>query len=378
MSLSNRSLVGLFFLRFMMVYIVWFALLTITALITKISEKKITPILMQFILVFLFLFLGYKFFPVIDLSLKDVVNKEYVKYFYTINVTLIIGYILTDISHFKCSTKPIVLGLISFIIPFVLGLISALYLFSYDMNTALLVGLLYSIIAVPVLYIFLKNFNYNQERTTFLIQVAISIDIIAWLIFALMNKNDSIYITILAGLLPLLLRLFVSNNKVYSYLFFIMLFICNFIGLNIILFGVVYMICMSFINIKCELPIKDKIYLNYQNYIAIPFILLYGVFQINLNSIQNINITLLIYFILTPILFKIVANYIGLSFVNNELTIKNKLKESVLLNTRGLTEIIFLNLLFQKGLINDELYIIFMIMSLLSTFIPLLILKKEL
>jgi hypothetical protein len=48
-------------------------------------------------------------------------------------------------------------------------------------------------------------------------------------------------------------------------------------------------------------------------------------------------------------------------------------KEALLLNIRGLSEIVFLNLLLQQGLISPSLYFALMLMSLIATLLPALL-----
>ncbi|MNG30432.1 hypothetical protein D3C84_1160480 [compost metagenome] len=47
-----------------------------------------------------------------------------------------------------------------------------------------------------------------------------------------------------------------------------------------------------------------------------------------------------------------------------------KWREALLLNTRGLTEIVFLNLLLQQQVISAQLYFSLMLMSLIATLLP--------
>ena len=141
----------------------------------------------------------------------------------------------------------------------------------------------------------------------------------------------------------------------------------EYLKFNILMFGMIYMISLSFLKIEFILPISQKLYTYYQNYLAVPFILLYGVMQINF---QNLNIeswSLLLAMLIVPNVTKIIGSYMGIWLENKQS--KVKLFEAFLLNTRGLTEIVFLNMLFQQKIISQEVYISMMIMGLIGTLV---------
>jgi hypothetical protein len=76
---------------------------------------------------------------------------------------------------------------------------------------------------------------------------------------------------------------------------------------------------------------------------------------------------------LLPIISKLAGNWLGLSWAAGQWrAYAGQWRESLLLNTRGLTEIIFLNLLLQQQIISPPLYFALMLIGLISTLLPAL------
>jgi hypothetical protein len=104
-------------------------------------------------------------------------------------------------------------------------------------------------------------------------------------------------------------------------------------------------------------------------YLFIPIVLFIGLCKVNWATIEiQINIKTVLLMTL-PIIFKMIGNYVGLYLLNKE----NKITSRILLTTRGLTEIVFLNLVFGLNYIDSYTYVIFLIMSLISTIFPSII-----
>ena len=76
--------------------------------------------------------------------------------------------------------------------------------------------------------------------------------------------------------------------------------------------------------------------------------------------------------LLLPMASKLLGNWLGLSWATPSFTGASKWRESLLLNIRGLSEIVFLNLLLQQQLIGPALYFALMLMGLIATLLPAL------
>lgn len=365
-----------------MIYMFWAILMIGMAFLTVIGKKfNIIPIVTQLLLSILLLpIINYSVFPLLNIGLSDFLNDSIVKSIYIFNFALLFGYILSDVIDLKYESKVLKISIPSFFIPFIAGFILSYFFFSHNLLTDMAIGLLCAITAVPVLFIFLKNFNYDKQRTKLLIQVAIVIDILAWSILAIAKSSthiENLIIVLLVGLTPFLLNFIVKNQKIYSIIFFGSIILMEVLKLNSMLFGITFILSMAYLNIKFILPIKKESFILYQNYFAVPYILIYGIIQVNYSNFNVDNIWILVSFIILPIISKLLGNWIGFIWAEKELPTKQKIKESFLLNTRGLTEIVFLNMLFQQNIINQEVYIACMLMGLISTLIPLFITNKE-
>ncbi|MNP43140.1 hypothetical protein D3C76_1369400 [compost metagenome] len=80
----------------------------------------------------------------------------------------------------------------------------------------------------------------------------------------------------------------------------------------------------------------------------------------------------LIALLLLPITSKLLGNWLGLGWAGASFSGASRWRESVLLNIRGLSEIVFLNLLLQQQLISPPLYFALMLMGLIATLLPAL------
>ena len=213
---------------------------------------------------------------------------------------------------------------------------------------------------------YLNNMNYSNEDKKFFIQTAVMIDVFSWLINSFtMDFNPIIIILCLISICSAFLVNYIKPS-LSGLVFVLILGITSYFKSNVLLVGVLFVLISSYLKKPISLIIKDEYMNKINTYILIPLILFIGLLKVNWKQI-NIDLNLLtIMIILLPILTKIIGNYIGLILVKKE----NKLKTSILLNTRGLTEIVFLNLVFEFKLIDNKLYILFLIMSLISTLLP--------
>ncbi|MGE1161582.1 hypothetical protein ACQJ0H_22720, partial [Pantoea agglomerans] len=82
------------------------------------------------------------------------------------------------------------------------------------------------------------------------------------------------------------------------------------------------------------------------------------------------DVSQLLALLVLPILSKLLGNWLGLSWATASFAGASKWRESLLLNIRGLSEIVFLNLLLTQQLISPALYFALMLMSLIATLMP--------
>ncbi|MEB0055058.1 sodium:proton antiporter, partial [Pseudomonas sp. FG1] len=86
-------------------------------------------------------------------------------------------------------------------------------------------------------------------------------------------------------------------------------------------------------------------------------ILTFGIVQINVHSaVSSLSWLQLGALLALPIASKVFGNWLGLRWATPSFTGASRWRESLLLNIRGLSEIVFLNLLLQQQLISPALY----------------------
>lgn len=361
---------------------IWFFILSLLAIITIMGKKwGFLPIIIQLVAVLIIApLMNLWVAPHFHLNIHTLFFNDTVKILYGMNFSILFASILSDVIDIKIELSSLKIAMPSFVIPFFSGMGLAAYILN---ETSLInivsIGLLSAITAIPVLYLYLKNMNYNDNRVKILMHSAIIMDILCWSIFALIKKDAHTSLTILSivlGFIPFVLYMFkLKDSKIYSLLFFVLMIVLEYFKFNILMFGMIYMISLSFLKIEFILPINQKVYMNYQNYLAVPFILLYGVMQINFQTLNVESWSLLIAMLIIPNVTKIMGSYIGFWLENKESKIK--IFEAFLLNTRGLTEIVFLNMLFQQKIISQEIYISMMIMGLVGTLLSGYLCNKE-
>lgn len=124
-----------------------------------------------------------------ELNVFNIAKSEIVKEIYNFAFVFLMTYILHDNVDCKYQKKDIKLVLPSFFIPFFSGVIfSYFWLNAFNLNSAIVFGIIFSITAVPVLYLYLKDMKYSEEEIKFFMQSAIMIDIISWLLHSVFTE----------------------------------------------------------------------------------------------------------------------------------------------------------------------------------------------
>lgn len=208
-------------------------------------------------------------------------------------------------------------------------------------------------------------------------QTAILIDLACWSLFALAQGSlhlSSLLLPLAGACLPLVLRgLGLRQPLLYSLGFFGLLVVAEHYRLNALIFGIGYLLCMAALKLALVLPLQAAWMNRLQTYIAIPLILTFGIVQIDVHSAMgSLGWVQLAALLLLPIASKLLGNWLGLGWAGASFTGASRWRESLLLNIRGLSEIVFLNLLLQQQLISPALYFALMLMGLIATLLPAL------
>lgn len=229
--------------------------------------------------------------------------------------------------------------------------------------------------AIPVLFLYLQSLRYPLQDMADLLQAAILIDILCWGLFALVQPGpvwQSLLLPLLLGALPLLLRWCrISNEASLAMVFFTLFAVLHVLGCNALLFGVSYALWMGRLGLRIRMPLGVTGWSRLQWYLCVPVLLAYSALQIDVAKLDWQEAALwLPLFLLAPVLSKLLGNWLGLRWAWPNKSRPVRWQASVLLNIRGLTEVMFLNLLLAQELIDSMLYVVFLLMSVTATLLP--------
>ncbi|MFW0886067.1 transporter, CPA2 family [Pseudomonas sp. A214] len=365
----------------MIILMFWLMALGLFAVATVIGRRfGLIPIVSQLLLATLGLPLLMYFWiePGWQLSGAQLVAPVWLSSLYSLAFALLLGHILSDVIDLRLDRQSVKVALPSFGVPFACGLATALWLLPpQPWISSLAVGLLFAITAIPVLYLYLRHIDYPPAATRRLVQTAILIDLICWSLFALAQGSlhlASLLLPLAGACVPLLLRLLgLRQPLLHSGIFFALLVVAEHYRLNALIVGIGYLLCMAALKVPLVLPLNTNWMQGLQTYLAIPLILTFGIVQINVHSaLSRLDWLQIGALLLLPIASKLLGNWLGLGWAGASFPGASRWRESVLLNIRGLSEIVFLNLLLQQQLISPAVYFALMLMGLIATLLPAL------
>jgi hypothetical protein len=364
-----------------MTLVFWLLALALFALATRVGRQfGVIPIVSQLLLasiglpLLMLLWIG----PHWHLSGAQLVAPTWLKGLYSLSFALLLGHILSDVIDLRLDRQSVKIALPSFLVPFACGLACAVWLLpEQPWLSSLAVGLVFAITAIPVLYLYLRHIGYPPAATRRLVQSAILIDLTCWTLFGLAQGSldlASLLLPLAGALLPLAGRLLRIRQPLwYSLSFFAGLMVAEHYRLNALIFGVGYLLCMAALKVPLVMPLNAVWAERLHTWLAIPLILTFGIVQINVHSaLSDISPLQMSALLLLPVVSKVLGNWLGLSWATPSFAGASRWRESLLLNIRGLSEIVFLNLLLQQQLISPALYFALMLMGLIATLLPAL------
>ncbi|RON58609.1 sodium:proton antiporter [Pseudomonas frederiksbergensis] len=365
----------------MMIALFWAMALGMFAVATRVGRHfGLIPIVSQLLLATFGLPLLMYFWiePGWQLSGAELISPVWLKNLYSLSFALLLGHILSDVIDLQLDRQSLKIALPSFCLPFTCGLATAVWLLPpQSWLSSLAVGLVFAITAIPVLYLYLRHINYPPDATRRLVQTAILIDLTCWTLFGFAQGSlhlSSLLLPLAGACLPLLFRLLgLRQPLLYSGGFFALLVVAEHFKLNALIFGIGYLLCMAALKVPLVLPLPARWMNRLQTWIAIPLILTFGIVQINVHAaMASLGWVQLAALLLFPIASKLLGNWLGLGWAGVSVEGASRWRESLLLNIRGLSEIVFLNLLLQQQLISPALYFALMLMGLIATLLPAL------
>ena len=365
----------------MLTVLFWLLIMALFAVATHVGRRfGLIPIVSQLLLASIGLPLLMLFWiePHWQLSGAQLVAPVWLKGLYGLSFALLLGTILSDVIDLRLDRESLKIALPSFAVPFTCGLACAVWVLpEQPWLSSLAVGLVFAITAIPVLYLYLRHIDYPPAATRRLVQSAIVIDLTCWSLFGLAQGSldlNSVLLPLAGAVLPLLMRaLRIRHPLCYSLSFFALLVVAEHYRLNALIFGVGYLVCMAWLQVPLVMPLKAEWRERLQTTLAIPLILAFGIVQINVHSaLSEISLLQIVALVVLPMASKLLGNWLGLTWATPSFAGASRWRESLLLNIRGLSEIVFLNLLLQQHLISPALYVALMLMSLIATLLPAL------
>lgn len=364
----------------MSITLYWLGLLALFAGVTWLGRHlRVIPIVSQLLLATLGLPLLLLWSTPQGFGADELLALDWLALLYGVAFVLVLGQILSEAVDLDLDAGSLKIAVPSFFLPFFCGLACALWLLPAQSTLAsIAIGLLFALTAIPVLFLYLRHFGYPPEKIRQLLQAAILMDLLCWAIFALAEGSgapEKLLWPLLAACLPLLLKLLrVRSARLNGLCFFALLLTMQQLELNALVFAIAYLLLLAGLRSPLRLPLPAAWFGALQTWLAVPLILSYGMLHVDWSSAWGsyswLQLTALL---LLPILSKLTGNWLGLSWAENRLGPRpGKWRESLLLNTRGLTEIVFLNLLLQQRIISAELYFALMLMGLIATLLPAL------
>ncbi|POA32792.1 sodium:proton antiporter [Pseudomonas sp. GW456-12-1-14-TSB6] len=363
----------------MMVMIFWLMALALFFVATRVGRHfGLIPIVSQLLLASFGLPLLMYFWiePGWQLNGAELIAPGWLKNLYSLSFALLLGHILSDVIDLRLDRQSVKIALPSFAVPFACGLATAYWLLpTQPWINSLAIGLVFAITAIPVLYLYLRHIDYPPAATRRLVQTAILIDLTCWTLFGLAQGSlhlSSLLLPLGLACVPVLLRVFgIRRPLTYSLGFFALLVLAEHYKLNALIFGIGYLLCMAALKVPLVLPLPAHWMNRLQTWVAIPLILTFGIVQIDVHSaLASLGTVQWAALLLLPVASKILGNWLGLGWAGASFAGASRWRESVLLNIRGLSEIVFLNLLLQQQLISPALYFALMLMGLIATLLP--------
>ncbi|UVE18278.1 sodium:proton antiporter [Pseudomonas sp. LS44] len=364
----------------------WLLALALYALAATLGGRRLIPIVGQLLVASLAipaLLLGWVE-PHWQLDARALLAPAWVEALYGLCFALLLGYILSDVIDLELSPACLKIALPSFLVPLLAGIACAVWLLPgpRDWLSALGIGLLFSITAIPVLYLFLQSIDYPPAATRRLLHAAILMDFLCWSLFGLAQGSadpTSLLVPLASACLPLLLhRLGLRHPLVYSLPFFALMLLLQSLKLNALVFGISYLLCLAALRQPLRLPLPERHWKRLLNGVAVPLILTCGVLRVNFHGLAgDYPWSAFAALLVLPVLSKVLGSWLGLHWAAPASPARLKWRESLLLNIRGLTEVVFLNLLLQQQLIDAPVYFGLLLMSLLSTLLPALLGKRH-
>jgi Kef-type K+ transport system membrane component KefB len=292
----------------------------------------------------------------------------------------------------------VVISHTSILIPFLFGILASLYLFQNIapvgvsfLSFSLFMGIAMSITAFPVLARIIQEKNLMNEKSGLLaITAAAADDVTAWLLLAIIigiTSSSSLLIVFINFLLIFgyLIFSFSVVRKIFSYYFdrylerkylpkYLVFFIFFWLTISSLFTEVmgIHSLFGAFIAgsvLAPSLRIREKIFLRLEDFTTIyllPLFFAYSGLKTEIGLLNNSHlISLMVLIIVIAILGKLGGSFFTAKVLGESW--KDSWIIGILMNTRGLMELVILNIGYELGFIGAELFTMMVIMALVTT-----------
>lgn len=370
----------------MIVLSIWALILALFALSVYLGRRLgLLPIISQLLMAGLGLPLLVLFGiePYWPPGVTALTSPLWVQALYSLAFALLLQQIIGEAIDLDFDRRSLLIALPSFALPFVAGVACAVWLLP-DMSGLgrFSLGLVFAITAIPVLYLYLKHIGYPPQASRLLLQAAMLIDLTCWSLFGVasgVGRLDAMLLPLIAAFTPwLLYALGARRPLIYSLALFGLLVLAEHFSLNALLLGIGFVLNLAWLKIPAVAALPARWLRPLQSYLAIPLLLACGILKIDLHgALTELRPEQWLGLLLAPIAAKILGSWIGMTWSGLDGAALGqgrfpRLSAAILLNIRGLSEIVFLNLLLEQRIISPAIYLALMLMSLVATLMPAL------
>src|SRR3990167_6926245 len=304
----------------MTIALAWLALLALFALVTWLGKRlRLIPIVSQLLLATLGLPLLMLWTAPMGFGPSELLAPIWLEPLYGLAFCLLLGHILSDVVDLQLEPGSLQIALPSFFVPFFCGLACAVWLLPEQSGLATIaVGLLFALTAIPVLFLYLQHLGYPVAKIRQLLQAAIIMDLLCWLIFGLAQGSSdpaTLLWPLLAAGLPLLLKLLPLRSALLNgSCFLALLLVMQQLHLNALVFGIAYLLLLTALRLPLRLPLPAGLLRWLQTWLAVPLILAFGLLQIDWHDAWlGYSAWQFAALLLLPIISKLAGNWLGLS-----------------------------------------------------------------
>lgn len=232
-------------------------------------------------------------------------------------------------------------------------------------------GSVFMLSALPLLALWLRKFNANKKDSSFMLQSAAWTDAVAWSGLVLCIDPSRLPITVLGVFLGVWC-IWLTRKQPW------VVFLAVFVAVYTLLehykaHGLFWALAAAWSRQKwSESNDAWEGLTPLVNWVAVPLVLISSLAGLGIVKAEFnvINLTLLL---CLPIISKLIATKWAVFYTKHQFS---RLPVAVLMNVRGLTELVFLEVAHRNGLIDTGDYGVLAVMALIATVLPALFLRR--